>query len=69
MTTLTITTNCVSHTPHMESVSYISYTETEYTFCEVCEQNIDRFYIDGDEDRLGRWSKWSVTKQCYTSQN
>jgi hypothetical protein len=51
-----------THTPHMESISYVSSEEAEYTFCEDCEQNIDRFYIDGDDDRLGRWSQWRVTK-------
>ena len=32
-----------------------------YTFCEVCEQNIDRFSYY-DDDCGVRYSKWSVTK-------
>lgn len=64
MTTLTInnnTTTCVKgHTPHMESISF--HNETRYTFCEVCEQNIDSFYIDDDYDRLPFWTKWSITR-------
>jgi hypothetical protein len=69
MTTLTMnnttTITCAkAHTPHMESVSTVSdfLSMVEYTFCEVCEQNIDRFYIDDDYDRLPFWTKWSVTK-------
>lgn len=55
----TLTTKHI-HTPHEESISY--HNDTAYTFCEVCEQNIDSFYIDAEPDRLGRWSSWSVTR-------
>lgn len=53
-----------THTPHMESVSTIDtmYSSTQYTFCESCEQNIERFFIDDDYDRLPFWSSWGVTK-------
>jgi hypothetical protein len=65
MTTLTInnniTTTCAkAHTPHLESISLVN--DTRYTFCEVCEQNIDSFYIDDDYDRLPFWTKWTITK-------
>lgn len=52
------------HTPHMESISSTSGfgVDTEYTFCETCEQNIDRFYIYDDFDRLPYYTNWSVTK-------
>ena len=64
MTTLQITNNTTTcdkgHTPHMESISLVD--DTRYTFCEVCEQNIDSFYIDDDYDRLPFWSKWYITK-------
>jgi hypothetical protein len=56
MTTLT---NTHIHTPHMESITEVN--ETQYTFCETCEQNIDRFWLD-DPDRLPMWSKWGVTR-------
>lgn len=67
MTTLNkienITTTCFEHVPHVESISTTGfYYDTQYTFCEVCENNIDRFYIDPETDRLGHWSKWSITK-------
>jgi hypothetical protein len=56
MTTLT---NKHIHTPHLEAIS--EYNEAQYTFCESCEQNIDRFWIE-DPDRLSWWSDWSITK-------
>lgn len=68
MATLLISTNTdlceKGHTPHMESVStiYGMGVDIEYTFCEVCEQNIDRDYFYDDYDRLPYYSKWSVTK-------
>ena len=69
MTTLTITnttTNDCSkgHTPHKESISVVahSFENADYfTFCEVCEQNIDSFCFY-DDDRGIVYSKWSVTK-------
>jgi hypothetical protein len=64
MTTLQINTNvslCAKgHTPNIAAISY--HNDSKYTFCEVCEQNIDCFYIDDDYDRLPFWTKWSITK-------
>ena len=54
MTTLTHT-----HTPNKGAISEVS--ETQYTFCMECENNIERFYIDSDGDRLGMWSQWRVS--------
>ena len=59
MTTLK-TKECVTHTPNESAIS--SYKDTEYTFCEVCEQNIDRFWVFDDFDRLPFVTKWAVTK-------
>jgi len=53
MTTLTHT-----HTPQKEAISEVS--ETQYTFCIECENNIERFWIE-DEDRLSFWSEWRVS--------
>ena len=53
MTTLTHT-----HTPYIEAISEVS--ETQYTFCTECENNIERFWIE-DEDRLPMWSEWRVS--------
>ena len=65
MTTLTITNNITTtcdkgHTPHMESISHVD--DTRYTFCEVCENNIESWYIYDDYDRLPFWTKWNITK-------
>jgi hypothetical protein len=59
MTTLNTLTVCKEHTPHLSAISEVH--DTQYTFCEVCEQNIDRFWLD-DPDRLPMWSKWGVTR-------
>jgi aspartate carbamoyltransferase regulatory subunit len=59
MTTLTINEVCVTHTPNKIAKSF--HNDTCYTFCEVCEQNIESFYIDSDGDRLGSWSKWVLS--------
>lgn len=56
----TIITVCETHTPNKSAKSF--HNDTCYTFCEMCEQNIESFYIDSDGDRLGMWSKWSVSK-------
>ena len=59
MTTLTHT-----HTPNIAAVSQVSrmYDLAEYTFCETCENNIERFYIDDDYDRLPYWSGWMTSR-------
>lgn len=64
MTTLTLTTNCVKHTPHKESISVVAHNAEDadyYTFCEVCEQNIECFSFY-DDDCGVRYSKWSISK-------
>ena len=68
MTTLTINNNTTlcdkGHTPHKESISVVAHSFYEadyYTFCEVCENNIDCFSFY-DEDRGIVYSKWSITK-------
>jgi hypothetical protein len=60
MTTLEKTIECFKHTPNESAIS--SYQDTEYTFCENCEQNIDRFWVYDDSDRLPYSTNWSVTR-------
>ena len=69
MTTLTINkSNCVDnklHTPNRNAISIIAqnaYDADEFTFCEVCEQNIERWYNDTDPERLPMWTSWVVSK-------
>ena len=61
---ITLNKECVKHSPSTEAISEISrnFGVDHYTFCEECEQNISRFWLDEESDRLGRWSKWGVTK-------
>jgi len=58
MTTLT-TIKCVEHTPN---ASISTYGDEQFTFCEMCEQNIERWYNDTDPERLPMWTEWSVSK-------
>lgn len=60
MTTLTINSVCKTHTPNKSAISEVA--DTQYTFCEMCEQNITRFWLEFDGDRLDMWSNWTVGK-------
>jgi len=64
MITLEKTIQCEKHVPHKESISVIAHdfdSADYYTFCEVCEQNIESFSFY-DDDCGTRYSKWSVSK-------
>jgi len=56
----TIITVCKSHVPNKIAISEVG--DSQYTFCEVCESNIERFYFDGDPERLPMWTDWFVSK-------
>jgi len=60
MTTLTINTVCKEHTPNKSAISDVA--DTQFTFCEMCENNIERYYYDGDPERLPEWTDWYVSK-------
>ena len=60
MTTLTINEVCKTHTPNKSAKSF--HNDTCYTFCEMCEQNIERWYNDTDPERLPMWTDWKVSK-------
>jgi hypothetical protein len=55
----TLTKECVTHTPNESAIS--SHQDAEYTFCINCEQNIDRFWVYDDFDRLPFATNWKVT--------
>ena len=57
MTTLT---QCKEHNPMLTAIS--SHNDEQFTFCQDCENNISRFWLEFDGDRLDMWSDWSVTK-------
>ena len=53
-------TMCKEHTPFKSAIS--EYADTQFTFCENCEQNIERWYDDSDYERLPMWTNWKVSK-------
>ena len=60
MTTLTIT-KCSPFSDHNPMKSAISNVgDEQFTFCQDCEQNIERWYDDTDPERLPMWTRWSV---------
>jgi len=60
MTTLEKTVVCVEHNPMKSAISEVQ--DTQYTFCQDCEQNIERWYDDTDYERLPMWTNWKVSK-------
>jgi hypothetical protein len=60
MTTLTINDTCKTHVPNKSAISNVG--DDQFTFCEMCEQNIERWYDDSDPERLPMWSNWVVSK-------
>jgi hypothetical protein len=54
------TKKCVEHNPYYSAISEVG--DFQYTFCQDCEQNIDRYWLDFGMERLPMWSDWSVTK-------
>ena len=59
MTSLLETKVCIEHTPRVEAISSVG--DAEYTFCVICESNINRFWVFDDFDRLPFATEWSVT--------
>jgi hypothetical protein len=59
MTTLE-KTKCKEHTPNVSAISDVN--DSQFTFCENCENNIERFWLEFGGDRLDMWSDWSVSK-------
>jgi len=53
-------TMCKEHTPMKSAISEIN--DTQFTFCQDCEQNIERWYDDSDYERLPMWTNWKVSK-------
>jgi hypothetical protein len=51
---------CKSHVPNKSAISEI--VDTQFTFCEMCENNIERWYDDSDPERLAMWTNWRVSK-------
>jgi len=60
MTTLTINDVCKKHTPNKSAISEVG--DNQFTFCEECENNIERYYYDSDPEQFPRWTDWYVSK-------
>jgi hypothetical protein len=59
----TLIKECEKHTPHTEAISTIVHNfdeDTQFTFCEICEQNIERFSFYC-EDRGSIYAKWRLS--------
>ena len=56
----TIITVCKTHVPNKSAISEIE--DSQFTFCESCESNIERYYYDSDPEQFPTWTKWEVSK-------
>ena len=55
-----LNTMCKTHIPFVPAIS--EYADTQFTFCQECENNIERWYNDTDPERLPMWTDWKVSK-------
>jgi hypothetical protein len=60
MITLEKTIVCVEHNPMKSAISNVG--DEQFTFCQDCEQNIERWYDDTDPERFPMWTDWKVSK-------
>ena len=61
---ITLTKKCEKHIPNTSAISTIVHdfdSDSQFTFCETCEQNIERFSFY-DDDRGSVYTKWTVSK-------
>jgi hypothetical protein len=59
MITLNKTIVCVEHNPMVSAISEVS--DTQYTFCMDCENNVERYYYDSDPEQFPTWTDWKVS--------
>ena len=50
---------CKEHNPMKSAISNVG--DEQFTFCQDCEQNIERWYNDTDPERLPEWTDWKVS--------
>jgi hypothetical protein len=55
----TIIQVCKSHVPNKSAISEIG--DNQFTFCEECENNIERYYYDSDPEQFPMWTDWKVS--------
>ena len=34
--------------------------DTRYAICVTCDQNVESWWFDGDDDRLSGWTSWGI---------
>ena len=56
----TLNTLCKDHNPMVSAISEIG--DNQFTFCQDCEQNIERYYYDSDPEQFPMWTDWYVSK-------
>ena len=64
MTTLT---KIHEHNPMLSAISNIG--DEQFTFCQDCENNIERWYNDTDPERLPMWTDWKVSNERLRRKN
>jgi len=52
------TTKIHEHNPMFSAISEVS--DEQFTFCQDCENNISRYWLDFGFERLSQWSEWAV---------
>jgi len=50
---------CKTHIPNKSAISEVG--DNQFTFCEECENNIERYYYDSDPEQFPRWTDWYVS--------
>lgn len=50
--------NTHEHNPMFSAIS--NFKDTQYTFCQTCEQNISRVWLPFSWDKYPSYSKWAV---------
>jgi hypothetical protein len=55
----TIIQVCKSHVPNKSAISEVG--DNQFTFCEECENNIERYYYDSDPEQFPTWTDWKVS--------
>ena len=51
------------HTPSERTMTQDHVTGEFSATCSNCGQTVICFYLEGEDDRLGRWSNWFVPSQ------
>ena len=56
---MTTFTKTHEHNPMLSAISSVG--DEQFTFCQDCEQNIERYYYDSDPEQFATWTDWYVS--------